>query len=72
MSQTPYKLTSEAAQYLRLKPNTLEQWRIRGLGPQYSKVGSRVLYRTCDLERFVAAGQRQSTSDPGLMPSSPE
>lgn len=45
----------ELARRWRLSPRTLERWRWEGLGPQYLKVGGRVLYRIKDVEAFEAA-----------------
>jgi excisionase family DNA binding protein len=57
--------TQEAADFLRLKKNTLEVWRVQGRGPEFLKLGSRVLYDRAELERFAATNRRKSTSDPG-------
>ena len=48
--------TRDAAAYLALSPRTLEKWRTRGVGPAYSRIGRRVVYRRDDLDKFVAAG----------------
>ena len=32
---------------------TLAQWRHRGYGPAYVRFGNRVLYRGCDLNRWL-------------------
>ena len=48
--------TRDAAAYLALSPRTLEKWRSRGVGPAYSRIGRRVVYRRDDLDAFVAAG----------------
>lgn len=56
--------TQEAADFLRLKKNTLEVWRIQGRGPVFLKLGSRVLYERAALETFAAANRKKSTSDP--------
>ncbi|TDU31307.1 helix-turn-helix protein [Panacagrimonas perspica] len=55
--------TPEAASYLKLRTPTLETWRSRGGGPRFSKLGSRVVYRIEDLDAFLEAGSRTSTSD---------
>lgn len=47
--------TQEAADYLGIRPNTLEVWRCKHRGPKYSKIGSRVLYAMEDLESFFNA-----------------
>ena len=55
--------TPEAAQYLGgLKPNTLEGWRIQGIGPRFIKVGRHVRYRITDLDAYLEAQTRNSTS----------
>jgi len=41
--------TAEAAQFLRLKVRTLENWRWRGAGPDYRTHGRRVVYTKADL-----------------------
>jgi predicted site-specific integrase-resolvase len=55
--------TEEAAQFLRLKRQTLEAWRLRGTGPAFVKLGRRVVYRRESLEKFVSERERRSTSD---------
>lgn len=45
----------EAAQYLGpVSVRTLQDWRVQGVGPAYSKLGKRVAYDVADLEAFVA------------------
>jgi hypothetical protein len=55
--------TREAAELLRRKKSCLESWRCRGGGPAFIKIGRGVLYRESDLEAFLIAGRRTSTSD---------
>lgn len=57
--------TEEAAALLRLAPQTLNRRRCEGSPPIYHKIGRRCLYRREDLEAFVSAARRTSTSDPG-------
>lgn len=57
----------EASRALRLSVATLERMRIDGSGPTYLKVPpgkkrSRVLYRRSDLEAFLDACRKNSTS----------
>jgi predicted DNA-binding transcriptional regulator AlpA len=59
---------SEAAEFLRLKPKTLARWRWAGEGPTYRKIGGAVRYAVSDLEQFLEASARQSTSDEGATP----
>ena len=47
--------TDEAAEFLGVKPNTLEVWRTKKKGPKYSKIGSRVLYDVNDLETYFTS-----------------
>jgi len=44
----------EAAEYLKLSPNTLRRWRWLGVGPEFVKVGGRVRYRQKDLESYLS------------------
>ena len=54
--------TREAAKYVALGVSTLEKLRLNGGGPAYSRPVRRVIYRRADLDAFVAAHLRQSTS----------
>lgn len=55
--------TPQAAEYLGgLKPNTLEGWRIRGIGPKWKKIGRLVRYSLDDLDAYLQAAERTSTS----------
>lgn len=45
--------TVEVAQYLRVGVNTLEQWRSRGKGPAFVRVGRRVRYRRREIEEWM-------------------
>lgn len=47
-----------------MSPRTLEQWRWRGVGPRYLKLGGRVVYRIVDVEAFEAARLHQNTTGP--------
>lgn len=55
----------QAAKVLGVNVRTLANWRVRGYGPQYVKVGARVRYRGSDLEAYLADRTRKHTSDPG-------
>ena len=46
-----------------LQVRTLQQWRIRGFGPAFVKVGRSVRYRPADLERFIEANIRTCTRE---------
>ena len=60
-----YLRTPEAARFLGLSGRTLEKHRTYGTGPRYSKLGGRVVYRVEDLQAWVDAAAKASTSDPG-------
>lgn len=51
---TPTNLTTEeAADYLRVSWRTLYRWRAQRVGPAWTKVGQRVVYRRSDLEAWL-------------------
>jgi len=56
--------TPQAAEYLCVKPNTLEIWRVQGTGPTFKKIGRLVRYATNDLDAYLDAQSRRSTSQP--------
>ena len=58
--------TPEAARFLGLSGRTLEKHRTYGTGPQYRKIGGRVIYALEDLQAWANQGAKSSTSDPGV------
>ena len=66
-SQQSVLLTeTEAARYLGFSNRTLQSWRLRGCGPRFVKVSSRCIrYQRSELENWVTANLRSSTSDQG-------
>ena len=53
----------EAADRLGVSWRTLEGWRQRGTGPVFCRLSTRrIRYREQDVERFIAAQRRASTS----------
>lgn len=64
-----YLTTIEAAALLRLSPRTLEKHRLFGTGPEYRKIGGRVLYAAADVLAWAESGAKRSTSDPRIGPS---
>ncbi|MCI4660339.1 MAG: helix-turn-helix domain-containing protein [Neomegalonema sp.] len=54
----------QLAERWRMSPRTLEQWRWRGVGPKYLKLGGRVLYRVEDVVSFENARQHSNTAGP--------
>ncbi|MEW6628987.1 MAG: helix-turn-helix domain-containing protein [Pseudomonadota bacterium] len=57
--------TPAAAARLGLSPRTLEKHRCYGTGPNFHKLGGRVVYSTEALDAWAELGRRRSTSDPG-------
>lgn len=53
----------DAAKELGLSPSTLAKMRIYGGGPNYLKLGRRVVYAPKDLAAWLDANRRVSTSD---------
>ena len=66
MTQPARKLRAPtAAEYLGLSASTLAKMRLRGDGPCYAKAGPRiVVYDVADLDTWLAARKRSSTSEP--------
>ncbi len=56
---------TEAAAILNIEVPTLRRWRWAGKPPRFIKIGAAVRYDMADLEAFIEAGRRNSTSDPG-------
>jgi hypothetical protein len=57
--------TPEAAAYTGLAPSTLEKLRVYGGGCPYIRIGRVVVYDPDDLDTWLAAHRRISTSDHG-------
>jgi phage terminase Nu1 subunit (DNA packaging protein) len=54
---------AHAGAILNVSPRTLQNWRVRGCGPKFRKLGRSVRYRLEDLETFVNENVHQSTSE---------
>ena len=60
----------QAATLLNVSVKSLQAWRYRGGGPKFVKIGRRLVrYAVDDLEAFVVASKRTSTSDTGRSPA---
>jgi len=55
--------TGDAAAHLNLSKSTLAKMRLSGVGPLYSKLGRRVVYRMADLNAWVVSHTHSSTSE---------
>jgi hypothetical protein len=58
----PYLRTAAAAEYIGSTESKLEKQRVEGTGPAYYKNGRIVLYTKADLDAYVLAQRRTSTS----------
>jgi hypothetical protein len=56
---------AEAAEYTGLAVATLNKYRVTGMGPPFLRPGGarRVLYDVADLDAWLAASRRRSTSE---------
>lgn len=52
-----------AANFLGASVRSLQQWRVRGCGPKFIKIGRLVRYSPDDLKEWIESRRRQSTSE---------
>ena len=64
-SRRPKLRTRDAARYTGLAKSTLEKLLVTGGGATYIRVGRVVLYDPDDLDAWLAAHRRKTTSDNG-------
>ena len=55
----------QTAAYVKSSESTLAKMRLKGNGPTYTKFGRLVLYAKKDLDKYLSARRRHSTSDVG-------
>ena len=55
--------TPAAAERAGVSASTLNKLRVYGGGPRFAKLGARVVYDPADLDAWVNARKRQSTSE---------
>jgi predicted DNA-binding transcriptional regulator AlpA len=65
LSPTSRLKVEDAAAYLGLSASTLNKLRVFGGGPVFLKLGRRVAYDVTDLDAWLNAKRRRSTSDTG-------
>lgn len=70
MSAERKRSNNEAAEFLGVKPNTLEIWRCKNIGPRYSKIGRRVLYDIADLQEFFESRRIETMESSSLKKTS--
>ena len=61
-SRSPFLTIAEAADYLRLKPHTLDNMRWRGTGPRFRKHGGRIFYHRDDVNDWSETNRRKLSS----------
>ena len=61
------KNTREAIEYCgeHWHETTWRRWRVEGKGPRFIRLEGKVLYRVADLDAWIEAQAKLSTSDPG-------
>ena len=63
VTSAPTLLTErDVAEILAIEPTTLRRWRWSGIGPRFRKIGAAVRYHPADIDAFVDAATRASTS----------
>jgi hypothetical protein len=55
--------SATAARRMGLAPSTLAKKRLFGTGPDYYKLGRRIVYRPTDIDAYMEARRRRSTSE---------
>lgn len=56
MDEQVFLTQRELSRRWRLSPRTLEGWRLKGVGPTYVRIGSRVIYPLEGVRKFEQAG----------------
>lgn len=64
-SASPRRSVESAAEYIGLSASTMNKLRVRGDGPEFLKLGRRVVYETRALDQWLAGKRRKSTSETG-------
>lgn len=63
MEDVEYLTADEVAAKLRTSVATLARWRFQGSGPEYVKLGGRVLYTPAALKAFAEGNTRTKTRE---------
>lgn len=58
-----YLSPKEAATRLKVHPNTLNKWRIRGGGPPYIRLGWSIRYRWWEVENWLTKRRPRVAAD---------
>ena len=58
--------TDQAAEYMRISPRTLQDWRLSGNGPRFHKLGRLVRYGISEIDSWLVQNQHQNTTEVSL------
>ena len=56
-----YLTTKELSQRWKINPNTIEHWRTNGFGPEFIRVGRKILYSLESILEFEQKNKAQNT-----------
>jgi hypothetical protein len=65
LSQDTLLTPQEAADWLRMKKQTLANWRCQGGGPAFLRVGSKIFYPLSKIKEYLDRNVYNRTSDYG-------
>jgi len=52
--------TEEVADYLQVPTRTVEDWRLRKVGPDFVRVGKHVRYRSTELDMWIVSKETRA------------
>lgn len=58
-----YITQTQLAELIDVSERSLERWRVEGCGPAFVKAGRKPLYNIIDVDEWLAASRRRSTSE---------
>lgn len=56
-----YLTTKELSQRWKINPNTIEHWRTNGFGPEFIRIGRKILYSLESILEFEQKNKAQNT-----------
>lgn len=59
--------TEQLAELLDIKPNTIEIWRLKGVGPRFCKLGRTVRYKREDVENWINDNIYSNTTEASII-----
>lgn len=62
MKKEEYLNTQQLAEKMKTSQRTLERWRMEGQGPEYYKLGRKVIYKSDDVIAYLEANKYSHTS----------